>query len=124
MHTLMDLCGSIPSFIHVRDRKMHNVNVLDLLLPEAGSIYLVDRTYLDLPLVPASFDQERILSLLKRITPDGHLRVGGGVVFHNAQGNPWTADYFKITGELDVDLRSNIAAEAWSKIIHVRLFDF
>ncbi|MEY9461066.1 Mn-containing catalase [Bradyrhizobium ottawaense] len=35
---------------------------------------------------------------------------GGGVNLFNSQGNPWTADYLKITGELDVDLRSNIAA--------------
>lgn len=47
MHTLMDLRGSIPSFIHVSDGKMHDVNALDLLVPEAGSIYLMDRAYLD-----------------------------------------------------------------------------
>lgn len=40
---------------------------------------------------------------------------GGGVNLFNSQGNPWTADYLKITGELDVDLRSNIAAEARTK---------
>ena len=39
----------------------------------------------------------------------------------NSQGNPWTADYLKITGELDVDLRSNIAAEARAKIVYERL---
>jgi Mn-containing catalase len=39
-------------------------------------------------------------------------------------GNPWTADYLKITGELDVDLRSNIAAEARAKIVYERLIDF
>ena len=37
---------------------------------------------------------------------------GGGVNLFNSQGNPWTADYLKVTGELDVDLRSDIAAEA------------
>ncbi|MDR6759509.1 Mn-containing catalase [Mycoplana sp. BE70] len=37
---------------------------------------------------------------------------GGGVNLFNSLGNPWTADYLKITGELDADLRSNIAAEA------------
>jgi len=42
---------------------------------------------------------------------------GGGVNLFNSQGNPWTADYLKITGELDVDLRSNIAAEARAKIV-------
>jgi Mn-containing catalase len=39
-------------------------------------------------------------------------------------GNPWTADYLKITGELDVDLRSNIAAEARAKIVYERLIQF
>ena len=49
---------------------------------------------------------------------------GGGVSLQNSQGNPWTADYLKITGELDVDLRSNIAAEARAKIVYERLIDF
>lgn len=49
---------------------------------------------------------------------------GGGVALHNSQGNPWTADYLKITGELDVDLRSNMAAEARAKIVYERLIDF
>ena len=47
MHTLMDLRGSIPSFIHISDGKMHDVNALDLLVPEAGSFYVMDRAYLD-----------------------------------------------------------------------------
>ena len=49
---------------------------------------------------------------------------GGGVNLQNSQGNPWTADYLKITGELDVDLRSDIAAEARAKIVYERLIDF
>jgi Mn-containing catalase len=49
---------------------------------------------------------------------------GGGVSLFNSMGNPWTADYLKITGELDVDLRSNIAAEARAKIVYERLIDF
>jgi Mn-containing catalase len=49
---------------------------------------------------------------------------GGGVALHNSMGNPWTADYLKITGELDVDLRSNIAAEARAKIVYERLINF
>jgi Mn-containing catalase len=49
---------------------------------------------------------------------------GGGVNLFNSQGNPWTADYLKITGEIDVDLRSNIAAEARAKIVYERLIDF
>ena len=49
---------------------------------------------------------------------------GGGVSLQNSMGNAWTADYLKITGELDVDLRSNIAAEARAKIVYERLIDF
>jgi Mn-containing catalase len=49
---------------------------------------------------------------------------GGGVNLFNSQGNPWTADYLKITGEIDVDLRSNIAAEARAKIVYERLINF
>lgn len=49
---------------------------------------------------------------------------GGGVNLFNSAGNPWTADYLKITGEIDVDLRSNIAAEARAKIVYERLIDF
>src|SRR4051794_20683366 len=49
---------------------------------------------------------------------------GGGVNLYNSMGDPWTAGYLKITGELDVDLRSNIAAEARAKIVYERLIDF
>ena len=49
---------------------------------------------------------------------------GGGVNLYNSQGNAWTADYLKITGEPDVDLRSNIAAEARAKIVYERLINF
>ena len=45
--TLLDLRGAIPSFIHISDGKLHNVNVLDLLIPEAGAIYVMDRGYVD-----------------------------------------------------------------------------
>jgi hypothetical protein len=47
MHTLLDLRGNIPSFIHISDGKFHDVRVLDLLLPEAGAIYTMDRAYVD-----------------------------------------------------------------------------
>jgi len=47
MHTLLDLRGNIPSFIHISDGKLHDVHALDLLLPEAGAIYLTDRGYVD-----------------------------------------------------------------------------
>ena len=47
MHTLLDLRGNIPSFIHVSDGKMADVKALDLLVPEAGAIYVMDRGYVD-----------------------------------------------------------------------------
>src|SRR5580693_7539059 len=49
---------------------------------------------------------------------------GGGVGLFNSMGDAWTADYLKITGELDVDLRSNIAAESRAKIVYERLINF
>ena len=47
LHTLLDLRGSIPSFIHITDGKTHEINVLDALLIEPGAYYLLDRGYLD-----------------------------------------------------------------------------
>jgi len=47
MHTLLDLRGNIPSFIHISDGKLHDVNVLDLMILEPGAIYIMDRAYLD-----------------------------------------------------------------------------
>ena len=47
LHTLLDLRGNIPSFIHISDGKWHEVNVLDQLIPEAGAYYVMDRGYVD-----------------------------------------------------------------------------
>lgn len=47
MHTLLDLRGNIPSFIRISDAKVHDVNILDELIPESGSFYVMDRGYLD-----------------------------------------------------------------------------
>ena len=47
LHTLLDLRGNIPSFIAITDGKVHDVNILDLLIPEPGSIYVMDKAYLD-----------------------------------------------------------------------------
>ena len=47
LHTLLDLRGPIPSFIHVSDGKLHDVNLLDMLSPEPGAFYVFDRAYLD-----------------------------------------------------------------------------
>jgi transposase len=47
MHTLLDLRGNIPSFIHISDGKLHDVHALDMLIPEPGAIYVMDRGYID-----------------------------------------------------------------------------
>jgi Mn-containing catalase len=49
---------------------------------------------------------------------------GGGISLNNSQGNPWTADYLKISGQLEVDLRNNIAAEARAKIPYENLLAY
>jgi Mn-containing catalase len=72
-----------------------------------------------LHLKPMKFDREAA-----EADPLIAIAGGGGVSLFNSQGNAWTADYLKITGELDVDLRSNIAAEARAKIVYERLINF
>ena len=47
LHTLLDLRGNIPAFIHVSEAKLHDVNILDLLVPEPGAFYVMDRGYVD-----------------------------------------------------------------------------
>src|SRR2546426_3115186 len=47
MHTLIDLHGNIPTFIHITEGKVHDVNLLDEILPEAGAFYVMDRGYID-----------------------------------------------------------------------------
>jgi hypothetical protein len=47
MHTLLDLHGNIPTFIRVTDGKVHDVNILDEIIPEAGAFYVMDRGYVD-----------------------------------------------------------------------------
>ena len=72
-----------------------------------------------LHLKPMKFDRESA-----EADPLIAIAGGGGVNLCNSMGNAWTADYLKITGELDVDLRSNIAAEARAKIVYERLINF
>jgi Mn-containing catalase len=72
-----------------------------------------------LHLKPLKFDRESA-----EADPLIAIAGGGGVNLYNSMGNAWTADYLKITGELDVDLRSNIAAEARAKIVYERLINF
>ena len=47
LHTLLDLRGNIPTFIHISDGKVHEVNILDQLLPEPGAFYIMDRGFID-----------------------------------------------------------------------------
>jgi transposase len=47
LHTLLNLRGNIPEFIYISDGKLHDVNILDILIPEAGSLYVMDRGYVD-----------------------------------------------------------------------------
>jgi hypothetical protein len=47
MHTLLDLRGSIPTFVRITDGKVHDVNILDEIFPEAGAFYVMDRGYID-----------------------------------------------------------------------------
>jgi len=47
LHTLLDLRGNIPTFLHISDGKLHDVNALDMLIPEPGAFYIMDRGYLD-----------------------------------------------------------------------------
>jgi Mn-containing catalase len=72
-----------------------------------------------LHLRPMKFDRESA-----EADPLVAIAGGGGVNLYNSMGSAWTADYLKITGELDVDLRSNIAAEARAKIVYERLINF
>jgi hypothetical protein len=62
LHTLLDLRGSIPAFIHISDGKTHEVSVLDLLPVEAGAFYLMDRGYLDF---------SRLYALSSSLAPSG-----------------------------------------------------
>ena len=47
LHTLLNLRGSIPEFIHISEGKVHDVNILDILIPQPGSFYVIDRGYVD-----------------------------------------------------------------------------
>jgi hypothetical protein len=47
IHTLLDLRGNIPAFVHITDGKVHDVNMLDQIVPESGAFYVIDRGYID-----------------------------------------------------------------------------
>jgi len=56
MHTLLDLRGSIPTFIRITNGKVHDVNILDEIVPEAGAFYVMDRGYVDFKRLYTLFD--------------------------------------------------------------------
>jgi Mn-containing catalase len=92
--------------------------LMDIGTEELSHLEVVG-TLARLHLAPTKFDRDAA-----EADPLIAIAGGGGVNLFNSQGNPWTADYLKITGELDVDLRSNIAAEARAKIVYERLIKF
>lgn len=92
--------------------------LMDIGTEELSHLEIVG-TLARMHLKPMKFDREAA-----EADPLIAIAGGGGVNLFNSQGNAWTADYLKITGELDVDLRSNIAAEARAKIVYERLINF
>ena len=92
--------------------------LMDIGTEELSHLEIVG-TLARMHLKPMKFDREAA-----EADPLIAIAGGGGVNLYNSQGNAWTADYLKITGELDVDLRSNIAAEARAKIVYERLINF
>ena len=92
--------------------------LMDIGTEELSHLEIIG-TLARLHLKPTKFDREHA-----EADPLIAIAGGGGVNLYNSQGNAWTADYLKITGELDVDLRSNIAAEARAKIVYERLINF
>jgi hypothetical protein len=71
LHTLVDLRGNIPSFIHISDGKMHDVNVLDLLLPEPGAYYVMDRGVSRLRTAVSPARSGQLLRHARQIEPEG-----------------------------------------------------
>jgi Domain of unknown function (DUF4372)/Transposase DDE domain len=75
MHTLLDLKGSIPSFLHISDGTLHDVHALDLLTPEPGAIYVMDRGYLDFTRLHALHLAGAFFVTRAKIEPQGASRV-------------------------------------------------
>ena len=81
LHTLMDLRGSIPSFIKITEGKVHDINVLDDLIPEPASFYVMDRGYLDfarlynLTLASTQFYKSSVLPYLRKSPFYKYLRI-------------------------------------------------
>ena len=103
LHTLLDLRGNIPSFIHISDGKWHEVNIFDMLVPEAGAFYVMDRGYIDFEQLhrlhqAGSFFVIRAksnLRFLRRYSRESDRasgivcdQIGTLTVFYSAQGYP------------------------------------
>lgn len=130
LHTLLDLRGAIPAFIHISGSKLHDVNVLDLLIPEAGAFYVMDRGYLDFERLYAlhqagsffvtraksNFKCRRILS--RPVDRNGGLicdQIIELVVFYSRQGYPERLRrirYRDAEGRTLVFLTNNLALSA------------
>ena len=83
MHTLLDLRGSIPSFIHISDGKLHYAHALDLLLPEPGAIYVMERGYVDfsrLHVLHQARSLHRNAGQVEPRCPPGLFRAGGSAL--------------------------------------------
>ncbi len=78
MHTMIDLCGSVPVFISITEGRVHDVNILDEITPEPGSIYVMDRGYVD-------FDRLHQLHDAKAYFV---VRAKSNLCFHVAQSRP------------------------------------
>src|ERR1700693_3543206 len=72
MHTLLDLRGNIPSFIHISDGKLHDVNALDMLLPEPGAIYVMDRGYVDFARLHVLHEAGAFFATRAKLNMDAH----------------------------------------------------
>jgi hypothetical protein len=70
IHTLLDLRGSIPTFIHITDGKYHDSNVLDILIPMPGAIYVMDKAYLDLTALNSMHQAGSIFVTRAKVTLD------------------------------------------------------
>ena len=79
MHTLLDLRGNTPRFIHISDSKLHDVNILDLLVAEAGAIYVMDRGYIDYKRLHALHRAGARSSPPAPSRPSGKTGGGGGI---------------------------------------------
>ena len=80
MHTLLDLRGNIPAFVHITDGKVHDVNVLDQIVPEAGAFYVMDRGYID-------FERLFVLTLSAAFFV---VRTKSNILLQRRYSHPWT----------------------------------